>query len=203
MRGGTDRDEEDYQMNDDIGAIRERRRPSRSWQARALAVIAGIALLAAACGGSPGPAAPTSLRQALQQALAYSQCMRSHGIATFPDPTENNGSTNSNGATHVGVEIAIPDGIDTSSPAYLSANNTCTKQTGYGHASAAQLHQLLTTLLKYSECMRSHGIANFPDPVETSTGVSVKTAGTGIDPYSPQYKAADKACRALVPAGGP
>jgi hypothetical protein len=203
MRAGRHRsDDKDCQMNDDISDGRDRRRPSRFRRADVLAAAAGIALLAAACGGSSSPNAPMSLQQQLQQALAYSQCMRSHGIANFPDPTENsNGAAKSNnGPTYVGVQIGIPDGIDPNSPTYVSANNTCTKQTGFGHVSAATLRQALTTLLKYSECMRSHGIANFPDPIETSTGVSLKTAD--IDQNTSQYQAAAQACRALQPGGG-
>lgn len=188
-------------MDDDISDGRHRRRPSRFRRTAGLAAAtAGIVLLAAACGGSSGPTAPTGMQQQLQQALAYSHCMRSHGITNFPDPTENNGSTASDGATLVGVQIGIPDGIDTSSPMYLSANSACTKQTGWGHVSAAQLNEGLATLLKYSECMRSHGVANFPDPVETSTGVSLKNGD--IDQNTSQYRAANDACRALEPGGG-
>jgi len=199
-----DRNEKDHQMSDDISDGRDRRRPSPFRRTGVLAAAGGFGLLAVACGGSPAPTAPASLQQALQQALAYSQCMRSHGITNFPDPTEisNGAAQSSNGPTRVGVQIGIPAGIDPNSSTYVSANNSCTNQTGFGHVSAAQLQHGLTTLLKYSECMRSHGIASFPDPVENSDGVSLKTAGTGIDQYSSLYKAADKACRALGPGGG-
>jgi hypothetical protein len=187
-------------MNEESSSSRSRQRRSPLRRVVTIAAAAGLAMLTPACGGSSGPTGTMSIQQQLQQALAYSRCMRSHGITNFPDPAENNGSANSNGATVVGVTIAIPAGIDTSSPAYLSASNACTKRTGYGHVSAAQLHQGLITLLKYSECMRSHGIANFPDPVESSSGVSLKTAG--IDQNTSQYRTAAKACMALEPGGG-
>ena len=63
------------------------RRPTVSGEAgrgRWVAWLAGIVLLAAACGGgSAGPAA--SPGQALyQQELTYSRCMRSHGVPDFP-----------------------------------------------------------------------------------------------------------------------
>jgi hypothetical protein len=49
----------------------------------------------------------------------------------------------------------------------------------------------------YSACMRKHGVAKFPDP--DSEGVLRLKAGpgTGIDPESAQFKAADTACRKL------
>ena len=56
-----------------------------SWRRAAwlTGVLAGMVLLAAACGGgSPGPAASPS--RLYQQSLTYSRCMRSHGVADFP-----------------------------------------------------------------------------------------------------------------------
>src|SRR6266702_3504868 len=57
------------------------------------AALAGTVLLAAACGGgSPRPAASPGQRL-YQQALAYSQCMHSHGVPEFPDPKQGPGGT--------------------------------------------------------------------------------------------------------------
>ena len=46
--------------------------------------------------------------------------------------------------------------------------------------------------------MRSDGVANFPDP-STGGGISI-SSGSGIDPNSPQFQAAGKACRQYFPA---
>lgn len=51
--------------------------------------------------------------------------------------------------------------------------------------------------------MRSHGIANFPDPFENSHQIGFNLNGTGIDMNSSRFKAAQAACRALMPDGGP
>ena len=51
--------------------------------------------------------------------------------------------------------------------------------------------------LKLSQCMRSHGVPNFPDPGpdgELSIG-----PGSGIDPGSPAFQSAQRACRSLLP----
>src|SRR5262249_57896822 len=53
----------------------------------------------------------------------------------------------------------------------------------------------------YSRCMRSHGITNFPDPDSNGNLALDAGPGTGIYPNSPQYKAADRACKPLMPAG--
>ena len=55
-------------------------------------------------------------------------------------------------------------------------------------------------LLALSQCMRDNGIANFPDPGPDG---GLLLDGTGIDPDSPQFKAAQEACRDLRPQPDP
>jgi hypothetical protein len=38
----------------------------------------------------------------------------------------------------------------------------------------------LAGMLKYAECMRSHGIPNFPDPFGNSNQIGFNLTGTGI-----------------------
>jgi len=56
-------------------------------------------------------------------------------------------------------------------------------------------------LLAYSECMRAHGVPDFPDPVGNSLQIKA-SAGSDLDPNSPQMQAAQKACQSLQPGGG-
>jgi len=53
--------------------------------------------------------------------------------------------------------------------------------------------------LTYSQCMRAHGIKNFPDP-NPNGGIALPN---GLDPSSPQFQAADQACKHLQPANQP
>ena len=61
--------------------------------------------------------------------------------------------------------------------------------------------------LAYSECMRSSGVPDFPDPVHTAAGGVTRNIevqkGSDLDPESPQFKAAYGACRSLEPAASP
>jgi hypothetical protein len=55
--------------------------------------------------------------------------------------------------------------------------------------------------------MRSHGIADFPDPTAGPNGQGGGfriTAGPGsdLDPNSPRYETANRACQELLPYGG-
>ena len=166
----------------------------------AAAAVAGLALLTAACSGSgssPSSAGPPSLATLANQALAYAKCMRAHGITNFPDPTVHDSA----GSKGVGFNLGA--GIDTHSPQFRSDSKTCQKQTGFGHISAAQLQQGMNAMLKYAECMRAHGITNFPDPVENGQNIGFNITGTGIDQNSPKVKAANKICQPLMPGGGP
>jgi hypothetical protein len=54
--------------------------------------------------------------------------------------------------------------------------------------------------VQYSQCMREHGIKDFPDPVD---GHVLLQSGPGSDlnPNLPAFQAADKACKSLQPAG--
>jgi hypothetical protein len=53
---------------------------------------------------------------------------------------------------------------------------------------------------KFAACMRKHGVTNFPDP--NSQGVITFGSGMGIDPNSPTFTSARRACAKLLPNGG-
>jgi hypothetical protein len=61
-----------------------------------------------------------------------------------------------------------------------------------GHASA---------FIAVSKCMRAHGVTNFPDPSGAGGGINI--SGTGINPRSPAFEAAQTTCFKLLPGGGP
>ena len=75
-----------------------------------------------------------------------------------------------------------------------------------GHPSAAQTDKLKAQALAMSRCMRSHGVPNFPDPTfQTGPGggvaAGIRISGAGINPNSPAFQAAQKACAQFF--GGP
>jgi len=54
--------------------------------------------------------------------------------------------------------------------------------------------------LQFSNCMRAHGVTNFPDP--SSGGGLLLNSKSGINPQSPAFQAAQKACGRYAPGGG-
>ncbi len=154
------------------------------------AVAAAVAIAAAACSALPG--SPNGSVK-YQEALAFARCMRAHGVPNFPDPGSN-GQLSGNG-------------IDKHSPQVQSAVGACQSLLPGGNP-AAQVAQAGTQALRFSRCIRAHGILNFPDPSVKSNGsgvqvtIRMKTGTGGIDPHSPQFQAAQHACSSILPKPG-
>jgi hypothetical protein len=129
-----------------------------------------------------------------QGALKLSACMRANGVPNFPDP-------NSQG-------VIQGTGIDPGSASFQSAQKKCAKYAPHGGQppNPAQQAQAQAQALKFSACMRAHGEPSFPDP-QFSTGGSIRisihagpgTAGSALDPSSPIFQAAQKACGSILP----
>ncbi len=179
----------------------------------AVPVVLGCALLVSACVAGPPavsvaqlgttttsrPAKGPSITSDGGSPLAYAQCMRAHGVPGFPDPNAQGGFTLQGGPNSDGG----PD-----SPGFQSANADCqrfTPTSGLAHGpSPAQVAQAQAQALKFSECMRSHGVTDFPDPVFHSNGgggisISIKAgAGSDLSPSSPAFQAAQQVCQKLL-----
>jgi hypothetical protein len=81
------------------------------------------------------------------------------------------------------------------SPQFQAAKKACKAFSPFGYLTPAQQVAANAKALKYSLCMRSHGIGSYPDP--NGHGTIVVAAGPGIDPYSARFKQAEQACRGL------
>ncbi|HET9061219.1 MAG TPA: hypothetical protein VFN61_14970 [Acidimicrobiales bacterium] len=172
-----------------------------------------IALSLTACGGggsptsvahlgktvpattvAPGPGGGGNLRQMYLDAVAYTGCMRTHGLPDLAVPTT------VDNATQQEVGFGLPP--NQQSPQYRAADKACQYLLpGNGAGPSQQMvQQAMTKALKFSVCMRKHGLPRFPDPKANAEGISI-TGGHGIDPRSPQYQRAQADCRAFSPVG--
>jgi hypothetical protein len=176
---------------------------SLSTTARTTAAIiatAGLSLLAAACGSSPGShvaqlgstatqstSSPTPSASSAHQndAIAFARCMRSHGVPNWPDP-------NSSGAFDKSKLTPQQLGAGTSRvQAAQSACNHLLPNGGSG-PNAARVQYMRALGLRYARCMRRHGVPNLPDP--GSDGRIPDPATVRINQGSPKFKAANQAC---------
>jgi hypothetical protein len=151
-----------------------------------LLAILGIVALAA-CGSAPATASGgSSTSSAYQKALAYAQCIRAHGVPNYPDPNSKGQFIAQNGSSLPSV-----------SPAVLqSSGKACQKLLPPSMAQGPpQGAKAASQGLKFSECMRSHGEPNFPDPGANGAFTLPK----GANPQSSQFQNAVKACQSLMP----
>jgi hypothetical protein len=191
--------------------------PARfGWTGLAISALVGTAMLAGGCGGgssdravaSSGSTATAADRSAARtvsragvfgQALAFAQCMRTHGEPNFPDPTRKGGS--------VHETIKAGSGVDPSSPQFTAARSACKHllpSNGTPGPSPAQTFTLAerADYLEAAACMRSHGVPDFPDPTFQGSSVTFNSK-TPIDTNAPQYTSAATTCQRLIPAGLP
>ena len=171
----------------------------------AVIVAAGFALLAAACGGSAGShvaqlgstttqgrSSSNSSAASGQQngAVAFAGCMRSNGVPNWPDP-------NSSGVFD--KSKLTSQQLGASSSRVQAAQSACSHllPNGGSGPTPAQVQQIRAQALRFSQCVRAHGVPNFPDP--DSSGRIPDPASAGIDQGSPKFEAANQACRAYRP----
>jgi hypothetical protein len=158
------------------------------------AVLTGGALAVGACGeesGAGNGAGASDRGDELREAgLKYAQCMREHGIdMADPQPGQR------------GLRLAPPEGV---SPKKMdAADEACRKfleAVKPPELSEEQKKEFQEAALAHSRCMREQGI-DFPDPTfDENGGAQVRIGrGSGIDPESPKFKAAQKACESELP----
>ncbi|HTW98934.1 MAG TPA: hypothetical protein VMD59_09165 [Acidimicrobiales bacterium] len=148
---------------------------------------------ATAGSGMPVSHSPGSVED---EELEFAECMRSHGISGFPDPSAAGG-------------FEVPAGRVVDTPRYAAAQKACQRYlpSGGGPGSGPPpTAQALAEMLEVSQCMRAHGIADFPDPRTSvpplSPGIGVISDIDGvilvfphsIDEQSPQFLRAAAAC---------
>ncbi len=130
------------------------------------------------------------------QAVAYTACVRAHGVPNFPEPQI---STSPGGGS---VKMAVPASIG-GNPKFKSAQQACRKLLPGGGPGGEGNHQISpqeqSQYLKAAACIRSHGVPNFPDPTFSGGGVHIEHQN--LNESSPAFKAAVHACESLIPGG--
>lgn len=174
-----------------------------------------LTLLLAACGSSNSSSSNTAGQSSAatkqSKGLAFADCIRSHGVPNFPDPTSGGGvRIQQSDRSGSGASLKV-NGVPVDGPAFQAAQKVCSKYLPAPRPiSAQQLANLRAGALRMAQCMRTHGVPNFPDPsvqAGPNGGIGIRigaAGGGGPDPSSPAFQAAQKTCGPLIQkAGGP
>jgi hypothetical protein len=139
-----------------------------------------------------GTTTTTAAGSGVDPLLSYARCMRAHGVE-MSDPVQRGG--------HTSVEFPAPTAANAAARQacqHILAALQAEKEAG----AAQQLTHWLPQLVAYARCMRTHDIS-MPDPGpdgQLNLG-PVPGMDSHIGRYTPQFHAADAACRHLLPAG--
>jgi hypothetical protein len=161
----------------------------------------GLAVVLAACSGSPGGDRVASLSGAgattttragdaaakdpQQRALDFARCMRAHGV-DMPDPEVDDQG-------RIKLRIGAGGAGRRPDPKKLeAAQKACGSLMGGGDGDRQIDPAERDAMVAFARCMREHGI-DMPDP--TGDGLVVRRDGDGgPDPESAEFQAAEQAC---------
>jgi hypothetical protein len=120
-----------------------------------LAALAVIALIGAGCSsGSSSGGNTTAANQ--EKAVKFAQCMRENGVSEFPDPDASGDFTID--------AIANGSSVDPSTPAFDQAISVCKDLEPAGFTGHTRSAEEQDAGLRFAQCIRENGVADFPDP---------------------------------------
>jgi hypothetical protein len=85
-----------------------------------------------------------------EKAVKFAECMRANGVPHFPDP-DPNGDSNF--------------GVDVTRDVWLKAVDACKALKPPGALSSKRTPKQQSATLRFAQCVRDHGVKDFPDPV--------------------------------------
>lgn len=155
-----------------------------------VATLAGADIAAAADGAAGGTLTEAEREEAL---LAFSQCMRDNGVADFPDP-----EPDEDGNLRLGFRGGAGDG-EFDREAIATARDACGDLIegigggpGGGNGPGGGQGFDPELFLAFAECMRTNGVADFPDP--GADGRPDREAMQALDVQSDEFQAASATC---------
>src|SRR3954465_12055679 len=163
---------------------------------RPLVVLALVALITAGCGssassktGTASSGANTKLT-ARDKAVKFAECIRAHGVSDFPDPDAKND---------------FQYGVSVTPTVWKQATTACKDLQPPGTLSAKRTPKQQSASLRFAQCVRDHGVKDFPDPVNGEPVIDTYKIPSSNKPGGMTIlNAATQACGAVLKkaAGG-
>ena len=87
---------------------------------------------------------------ARDKAVKFAECIRAHGVSDFPDPDAKN---------------QFQYGVSVSPAVWKQATTACKDLQPPGTLSGKRTPKQQSASLRFAQCVRDHGVKDFPDPV--------------------------------------
>jgi hypothetical protein len=157
----------------------------------------GVASLSAKSAASKGDSKKQPSQQDTEAAFRqFAQCMREHGI-DMQDPTVNGRQGNIIlGSPGAPIDKTKVDAAQQACQHFIDSVVQGRKR----DVDPAEEAKMRDRALKFSKCMRDHGI-DMPDPEFQSGGRVSQHFGSGANPNDPKFQNAQNACAKDLPKG--
>jgi hypothetical protein len=118
-----------------------------------------VSVISAGCGSNApsdtGTASSTGTGSnkkatARDKAVKFAECIRAHGVSDFPDPDAKN---------------EFQYGVSVSPAVWKQATTACKDLQPPGTLSSKRTPKQQSASLRFAQCVRDHGVKDFPDPV--------------------------------------
>jgi hypothetical protein len=130
----------------------------------AVVMVAMVAVISAGCGGTgssggtntaatpagTGSGGANTKLTARDKAVKFAECIRAHGVSDFPDPDAKN---------------QFEYGVSVSPAVWKQATTACKDLQPPGTLSGKRTPKQQSASLRFAQCVRDHGVKDFPDPV--------------------------------------
>ena len=148
-----------------------------------------------AASGASASAGASGTVTNLEKGVEFAKCMRSNGVSNFPDPGPS-GQFTIDG-------IANGSGVDTSSAAFQQALSTCKDLEPPGFTGSPRSAQQQEASLKFAQCVRDHGVPDFPDPTPDGPLIDTNRIPSANTPNGmSSLNAATRSCGSFAAAAG-
>ena len=155
-----------------------------------LAAVATIALISAGCGSNASSETGTASSgadkklTARDKAVKFAECIRAHGVSDFPDPNEKN---------------QFEYGVSVTPTVWTKATTACKDLQPPGTLSGKRTPKQQSASLRFAQCIRDHGVKDFPDPVNGEPVINTYKIPSSNRPGGMTIlNAAIQKCRALM-----
>ncbi|MFA1551669.1 hypothetical protein [Actinomadura chokoriensis] len=157
-----------------------------------LALVPALTLGVQGCGdGEKDPKAGGATKASDQKKMReFAQCMRDNGV-DMEDPTD--------GKINIRVSGKPGEGGPGMGNKVDAAQKKCAHLMPNGGKPEKPDPEQIAKMRALSKCMRDQGITEFPDPEPDGRMLLRAKKGSGLDPESPKFKAAQRACAKYEP----